>query len=213
MRGFCVKKLIIKLISGAIIVCSGIFGLAQTPDQTNQVPQAAQTAQDTQVTVSTPKASQPKQCDGQKITSDCLGDDGILYAKYIYHAAVPEQTETINHPAEPAITHSEHHEAVYEYETVNAGCIIANMGKYAGSCALSQCSDGAYSGASGQGSCSHHGGVVRSDGPWYIYEERPVLVTPAWDEEIVDVPAKEAWTETIIIAPAVEAYIEKLPAR
>lgn len=35
------------------------------------------------------------------------------------------------------------------------------------------------------------------------------LIKAAWDETVVDVPAKEAWVEHKVISKAKEAWIEK----
>jgi len=152
-------------------------------------------------------------CDGVTITETCTAvEDGLRYEKYLYHEAEPEVTDEILHPAQPAKTHTEHHDAVYGIRNVNKGCVKTTISYKSGSCALSQCRDGEYSGSAGRGTCSHHGGVLRTGGPWYTYREEAYLVNPAWDETIVDVPAKDAWTETIIVSPAKEAYIEKVLA-
>ncbi len=145
-------------------------------------------------------------CDGKKVTKDCQGEDGIEYVTYIYHEPVKEVTETINHPAEPAKTHVVHHEAVYGTRTVQE-CIESNIGNKGG-CAKSRCRDGTYSGSTGRGTCSHHGGVAAS-GPFYITREERYVITPAWDETVVDEPAKEAWVETKVITPAKDGYVEK----
>lgn len=147
-------------------------------------------------------------CDGIKITSNCQDETGIKYSKYIYHEAVEEVTRAVNHPAEPAKTHTVHHDAVYGTRQVQT-CIKATIGSYAGQCARCQCADGAYSGATGRGSCSHHDGVA-AYGPFYTTTTEQYVVTPAWDEVVEDEPAKEAWSETIVVIPARDAYIEKI---
>lgn len=148
-------------------------------------------------------------CDGVTVTKHCTADDGLKYNKYIYHEAEPEVTEEIVHPAEPAKTHTVHHPATYGTRQVNIGCVKTTISNKSGSCALSQCRDGEYSGSTGRGTCSHHGGVLRSGGPWYIYRDEQYVVTPAWDETVVDVPAKPEWIETIVVTEAKEAYFEK----
>lgn len=151
-------------------------------------------------------------CDGVEITSKCTADEGIRYSKYIFHEAEPEKTEIKEHPAEPAVTHIVHHPAVYGTRKVPTGCIKTNISYKNGTCALSRCRDGMYSGSTGWGTCNYHGGVWYGGGPWYNYREESYVVTAAWDETVVDVPAKEAWTETIVISPAKEAYFEKVAA-
>lgn len=146
-------------------------------------------------------------CDGKVITENCQDENGTKYSKYVYHEAIKEVTKTINHPAEPAKNHVVHHDAVYGTRQVQT-CIKATIGSYAGQCARCQCADGAYSGATGRGSCSHHGGVA-AYGPFYTTTTEQYVVTPAWDEVVGDELAKEAWSETVVVTPARDAYIEK----
>ena len=147
-------------------------------------------------------------CDGTSIVDTCQDEEGNRYSKYIYHEAVSEQTKEVYHPAEPAKTHVVHHPAEYGARLVPV-CIKTDISYKNGSCALSQCRDGSYSGSTGRGTCSYHGGVARSGGPWYEYVEEQYLISEAWDETVIDVPAKDAWTETVIVTPAKDAWIEK----
>ena len=160
-----------------------------------------------------------RRCDGITITETCQDEDGNRCSKYIFHEAVPEITEDVyhpaepevtrevHHPAEPAKTHIEHHDAVYGKRQVS-NCIMTTIDYKSGTCARSRCCDGEYSGSSGKGTCSHHGGVCRSGGPWYTYSMQEYLIKPAWDETVVDVPAKEAWTEVVVVSPAKDAWTE-----
>ena len=150
-------------------------------------------------------------CDGVKITENCEDEDGVKYTKYVYHEAVEEETEEVEHPAEPAKTHTVTHDAVYGTRETNGECVKATMGKYKGQCAKSLCADGAYSGATGSGSCSHHGGVVAT-GPWYTTKTETYVVTPAYTETVIDEPAKDAWTETVTVTPAQDEWWEKVEA-
>lgn len=150
-------------------------------------------------------------CDGKDITTNCTGSDGKKYTKYINHDYAPAVTKEVNHPATQEKSHIVHHEAQYENRRVK-DCIRTNIGYKSGTCALSRCRDGAYSGSAGRGTCSHHGGVGLTGGPWYEYHIETVLVTPAWDEKVIDEPAKPAWTETVIVTPEREAYTEKVLA-
>lgn len=150
-------------------------------------------------------------CNGKQITENCQDENGTKYSKYVYHEAVTEVTKTINHPYEPAKTHTVHHEAVYGTKQIRE-CVKTSISYKSGSCALSQCRDGSFSGSAGRGTCSSHGGVARSGGPWYTYRTETYVITPAWDETVVDVPAKEAWTETIVVTPAKPAYYEIIEA-
>lgn len=151
-------------------------------------------------------------CDGVKIITACEDDNGTKYETYIYHEATAETTREVNHPAEPAKTHTINHPAETATRQVQGACIQTSISYKNGTCALSQCRDGSYSGSTGRGTCSYHGGVARSGGPWYTYTTETYVVKEAWTETIVDVPAKEAWVETIVV-PAKEAYTEKVIAR
>lgn len=150
-------------------------------------------------------------CDGTKITENCKGEDNLLYSQYIYHDAVEEVSEEVYHAAIPEKSHKVEHEAVYGMREVR-DCVRTSISYKNGSCALSQCRDGSYSGSSGRGTCSYHGGVARSGGPWYTTTTEQYVITPAWTETVIDEPAKAAWTEHVIITPAREAYYEKVLA-
>lgn len=151
-------------------------------------------------------------CDGVEVTSKCTDDGGVRYSKYVFHAAKPEETKEVLHPAQPAVTHKEHHDAIYGTQRVISGCIRTSIGYKNGTCALSRCRDGEYSGSTGRGTCSYHGGVWYGGGPWYEYRDETYVITPAWDETIVDVPAKDAWTEIVVVSPAVPEYYERVVA-
>lgn len=152
-----------------------------------------------------------RQCDGVEITSHC-SVDSTRYSKYLFHDEQKEVKDTINHPKEPAKTHVVHHPATYGTRKVISGCIRTNITYKGGTCALSRCRDGKYSGSTGWGTCNYHGGVWYGGGPWYTYREETYVVKPAWDETVVDVPAKEAWTETIIVVPHRDPYYERVEA-
>jgi hypothetical protein len=165
--------------------------------------------------VSIAVAIQPRElptCDGIEITELCRDEDGTEYSKYLYHEATPETTKEVNHPATPAKTHTVNHPAVTGTRQVRGDCIRTSISYKSGSCALSQCRDGSYSGSTGRGTCSYHGGVAKSGGPWYTYTTETYIVKAAWTETVVDTPAKEAWTETVVDSPAKEAYTEKVLA-
>ena len=149
-------------------------------------------------------------CDGVKITSNCTGPDSVRYSKYVYHEAQKAVTKEVYHPAVPAKTHTVHHDAVWGTKTVST-CVKADIGSHKGSCAQALCRDGSYSGSRGRGTCSYHGGVL-TYGTWYNYDLVPELISPAWDEIVIDVPAKEAYTEIVEVSPAKEAYYEKVKA-
>lgn len=151
-------------------------------------------------------------CDGTTIVSQCQDADGTRYNKYVYHKAEPEETKKVNHPATPAKTRTVHHDTVYGTRRVRE-CIKTSISYKSGTCALSRCNDGSYSGSTGRGTCSYHGGVWYKGGPWYEYHDEKYIVTPAWDEVIEVEPAKAAWTETIVIKAAKEAWTEKEVAR
>lgn len=166
----------------------------------------------TNVSKSAEDAKWRRICDGTTVTNTCQDEDGNRYSTYIFHKAEPETTEQINHPAKPAKTHIVHHPAEYGTRQVPV-CIKTTIGYKNGTCALSRCRDGEYSGSTGRGTCSYHGGVWYGGGPWYEYVTERYLISAEWDETIIDEPAKEAWTETIVISPAKEAYIEKILAK
>lgn len=147
-------------------------------------------------------------CDGIEITDTCSDEDGNRYSRYVFHAAEPEVSKDVYHPKVPAVTRIQHHDAVYGTRQV-AVCIKTTIGYKNGTCALSRCMDGEYSGSTGRGTCSYHGGVWYGGGPWYEYINEQYLITPAWDETIVVEPEKEAWTEHVVITPAKEAWMEK----
>lgn len=151
-------------------------------------------------------------CDGTTITEQCQDEEGIRYSKFLFHEAEAEKTKEVIHPAEPEKTHVVHHPAEYGTRQVKV-CIKTTIGYKNGTCALSLCRDGEYSGSTGRGTCSYHGGVARKGGPWYEYITETYLIRAAWDETVVDVPAKEAWTETIIVSPTKEAWTEKVVAK
>ncbi len=152
-------------------------------------------------------------CDGIDVTTNCTAEDGVRYSKYLFHEAEKEVTKVVNHPATPAKTHVVHHPATYGTRKVVTGCIRTNISYKSGTCALSRCRDGKYSGSTGWGTCNYHGGVWYGGGPWYTYRTESYVVKAAWDETVVDVPAKAAWNETVVVSPAKEAYYEKIVAK
>lgn len=152
-----------------------------------------------------------RKCDGVKITEKCTGEDNERYKKYVFHEAVAEQKETIHHDAVPAETHTVFHPAEYGTRRVPV-CIKTTISYKRGTCALSQCWDGSYSGSAGRGTCSYHGGVMRRGGPWYEYHDERYLIRDGWYETIVDVPEIPAYDEEVILVEAKEAYYEKVKA-
>jgi hypothetical protein len=151
-------------------------------------------------------------CDGIKVIEACKDDSGAKYDRYFYHEATPETTKEVYHPAVPAKTHTVYHPAEIGTRQVR-DCVRTSISYKNGTCALSQCRDGSYSGSTGRGTCSYHGGVARSGGPWYTYTTETYTIREGWTEVIIDTPAKEAWTETVVDAPAREAYMEKVLAK
>lgn len=149
-------------------------------------------------------------CDGVNIVEICQDDSGTKYKKYLLHAAEPEKTKQVHHEAEPEKSHIVKHDAVYGTRQVRGDCIRTNISYKHGTCALSRCRDGMYSGSTGWGTCNYHGGVAVTGGPWYQYTTESYVITPAWEEKIVDVPAKPAWTETVVVSPAKAEWIEKI---
>ena len=147
-------------------------------------------------------------CDGKTVTTECIGPDEQRYSVYKYHDEVTAVTKEVYHPATPEKSHNVYHEPVYGTRTVKGDCIRTNISNKRGSCALSQCRDGSYSGSTGRGTCSHHGGVAKSGGPWYNYTTETYVITPGWTEKVIDEPAKAAWTETVVVTPKQEAFLE-----
>lgn len=150
-------------------------------------------------------------CDGFKITADCQDENGTKYSLYLHHEAEPEKTKIVSHPAEPAVTRVVNNPAELGTRQVR-DCIRTSISYKSGTCALSQCRDGTYSGSTGRGTCSYHGGVAKSGGPWYVYTTESYVIKAAWTETIVDIPAKEAWSETVVVSPAKDAWIETVLA-
>lgn len=118
-------------------------------------------------------------CDGINITQNCQDDSGTAYKTYLQHEAVAETTKQVTHPATPAVTRTVYHPAVTGTRQVRGDCIRTSISYKNGTCALSQCRDGSYSGSTGRGTCSYHGGVARSGGPWYHYTTETYVITPA----------------------------------
>lgn len=146
-------------------------------------------------------------CDGTTVTANCKDQDGKEYSKYIFHEAQDKKTHIEHHEATPEVYHIVHHEPEYGTREVQ-DCVRTNISYKNGTCAQSKCADGSYSGSSGRGTCSYHGGVV-ARGPWYTTRTESYVIRGAWDEKIVDKPAKEAYDEEVVDSPAKEAYWEK----
>lgn len=162
-------------------------------------------------TVFMASAKESPLCDGVDVVKSCRDEDGVEYSKYIYHEAEPEKKREIKHPAKPVKTRTVYHPAETGTRQVQT-CIKTSIDYKSGTCALSQCRDGSYSGSTGRGTCSHHGGVASSGGPWYVYTTETYIVKAAWTETVIDAPAEEAWIEIVVDSPAKDAYIEKILA-
>ena len=189
-----------KRTSGIIIFTLATIGIIATPVVSSTIGKAIEDQRWSRI------------CDGVNITETCQDEDGTKYDKYVFHAAEPEKTEQVYHPAEPEKTHTVKHDAVYGTRQVRGDCIRTNITYKRGTCALSKCRDGMYSGSTGWGACNYHGGVAVTGGPWYAYTTETYVITPAWIETVVDVPAKPAWTETVVVSPAKAEWIEKVVA-
>lgn len=210
------KHLVGKILAGLISVT--VIGSAISSASTNQAQNheaaSSNSAVQTQADSLDNSTSQPTNlplCDGVNITKNCQDDTGVAYKTYLQHEAVAETTKQITHPATPAVTRTVQHPAVTGTRQVRGDCIRTSISYKNGTCALSQCQDGSYSGSTGRGTCSYHGGVARSGGPWYHYVTETYIITPAWTETIEVTPAKPAWTETVVDTPAQPAYLEKVP--
>lgn len=102
-------------------------------------------------------------CDGTTVTEGCVLD-GVRYNRYIYHPAVEKQS---------------HMEQRSSTEQVITGyCTLCMDNTYSPTC------------ATGQGACSHHGGVQQWNAPRYGTS------TNTWEEEVIDVAPQDAWIET-----------------
>ncbi len=152
-----------------------------------------------------------RECDGFEVVANCT-KDGTRFSKYLYHPEVEQTYKEVWVAEVPAKTHVVHHDAVYK-QVPYTTCIKTTISYKGGTCARSRCRDGEYSGSSGRGTCSYHGGVWYSGGPLYHTEYKTELATPAWDETVVDVPAVPAHKEKVIDTYAREAYYEKIIAK
>ncbi len=126
------KKLLLlsSLIVGAVFMGNGINN---TPD-----PISLDSGQTQKQSITAKKSVTLPNCDGLSITSNCTSD-GVQYASYVYHEAVPEKS---------------HDETVTTYkDEVSGYCTLCNDGTYSPSC------------ATGRGACSHHDGVAQWNAP------------------------------------------------
>lgn len=106
----------------------------------------------------TPTPTPVPVCDGVNVTSGCQVD-GVMYSKYIYHPAVPEQSHIE--------TSTTTEQVVADY------CTLCVDGSWSPTC------------ATGRGACSHHGGVSQKNVPRYANQthttETKVIDSPAVD--------------------------------
>lgn len=138
------KKLVIVggIVAGVALLVAISGSGNQTHPSTLSATQANNTTSAAQETKKVPT------CDGTSITTNCTVD-GIQYATYVYHAAVPERW---------------HNETVTTYtQEVGGYCTLCRDGTYSPSC------------ATGRGACSHHGGVAQWNAP--IYRDVPQYTT------------------------------------
>ncbi len=156
-------------------------------------------------------STKPKKCDGTDVTINCIGEDGLKYSLYVLHPAKEKTTKIVHHEATKEVSHIVHHDTEYGTRQV-ADCIKTNISYKNGTCALTRCNDGTYSGSTGRGTCSYHGGVAYGGGPWYTYRTETYVVRAAYDEKVIDVPAREAYDEEVE-DPARDAYYEKILAK
>ena len=198
------KKLLFSILAFISLVGIGL-GITQLVWVNNQHPPKAS------IVDTNEKQEEIKICDGIEVKESCQDKEGVKYSKYVFHEAVDRVTKIVHHPGEPAATHEVYHEPVYGTRQAR-DCIRVTITNKNGQCALSQCRDGEYSGSTGRGTCSYHGGVARRGGPWYVYHEESYLISEGWTETVIDKPAVSAWDETVEVAPAKEAYYEKVLA-
>lgn len=145
-----------RVILGAVVagfVLLGVIGGGDQPASSN-----LDTIQSDIISPTVEVAAEPIKptCDGSAIAANCVVD-GIAYATYIYHPAVPEKTRT---------------ETITTYrQEVASYCTLCNDGTFSPSC------------ATGRGACSHHGGVAQWNAPRYrsvpVHDTRTVVDAPA----------------------------------
>jgi hypothetical protein len=126
------------------------------PKATKSATEKPKSTETTAAQTETPKPTEIPICDGVSVTSGCQVD-GVMYSKYVYHPAVPEQS---------------HVESVPTTETVQTGaCTLCKDGTFSPTC------------ATGRGACSHHGGVAKWNAPVYRDQttttEQKVVDSPA----------------------------------
>lgn len=128
-----------RVLAGAISIGAllmGVIGNVVSQSRPSD-PQPAQSISTSSATKDATQEAKPV-CDGTNVTANCALD-GINYATYIYHPAVPEKSH-----AETVTTYS---------REVTGYCTLCNDDTYSPSC------------ATGRGACSYHGGVAQWNAP------------------------------------------------
>ncbi|NEG89123.1 hypothetical protein [Bifidobacterium aerophilum] len=138
----------------------------------------------------------------EKVETKPAWSEKVL-VKAAYDETIPATYRTVNHPAEyrtitvPAVTHTVHHEAVYKTTVVY---IVGDGAEFPNAELADQ---HATSNALKGLPCN-----VRS-------ETRTVMVTPAYDEQVIDTPAttkqeivKPAWEEKVLVSPEHKVHHE-----
>ena len=97
-------KAVFTIIGSVIAIIGGFFGIKAYEDYATE-------------------QKWSRTCDGISVIESCTADDGLRYTKYLYHDAEDAVTEDIVHPAEPAKTHTVHHDAIHGTRIVSKGCI------------------------------------------------------------------------------------------
>ena len=165
---YLISFVALAFLTGCTSSTANISGISKTKQETSSVshaeakpdptPTARPTPKSTPVPAPTPRPTPTPApvCNGTSITSGCQVD-GVMYAKYIYHPAVPEQS------------HIERNTTTEQ--VLSDYCTLCMDGTWSPTC------------ATGRGACSHHGGVQSENVPRYIDQsnttETKVIDVPA----------------------------------
>lgn len=154
----------LTFLAGCAGSAASIYGFSESKQETSSIshaeaePDPTPTARLTPVPTPTPEPTPTPVpvCDGTSITSGCQVD-GVMYAKYIYHPAVPEQSHIESNTTTEQV--------ISDY------CTLCMDGTWSPTC------------ATGKGACSHHGGVQSKNVPRYSDQsyttETKVIDVPA----------------------------------
>lgn len=145
------KRTLVGVLSAGIICLGLAANGSQSPPHNELITTKNSTTSHAAVesaTTSAPATKAKPVCDGTTVTTNCTVD-GVSYATYVYHAAVPEKSHQVT-------------TTTYDKKTTGY-CTLCNDGTYSPSC------------ATGRGACSWHGGVAQWNAP--VYSSVPVTST------------------------------------